>query len=105
MTGRIFLRAVLTALVFIGLASVSAFAGEDWKPIDPAHLAMKTPVVEADADADGAADFHAGVRAVDFDKPSAKGRAAVVGALGRRLGRGRGFFRFVEAQRLGRLAP
>ncbi|MEN3335071.1 MAG: hypothetical protein V7641_4436 [Blastocatellia bacterium] len=52
MTGRLFLRALLAVIVFIGLANSSAFAGEDWKPIDPAHLAMKTPLVEPDADAE-----------------------------------------------------
>lgn len=52
MTGRMFVRALCAAVVFMGLAGAAAFAGEDWKPIDPAHLAMKTPVVEADADAE-----------------------------------------------------
>jgi hypothetical protein len=28
-------------------------AGEDWKPIDPAHLALKSSTVEKDADAEG----------------------------------------------------
>src|SRR5450432_1755180 len=36
----------------IGLFSSTALAGEDWKPIDPADLASKTPVVEKDADAE-----------------------------------------------------
>lgn len=31
---------------------VFAFGDQDWKPIDPAHLALKTPVVEKDADAE-----------------------------------------------------
>src|SRR5437868_3718241 len=52
MTGRLFLRALLAAILFIGLAHSAALAGEDWKPIDPAHLAMKTPMVEPDADAE-----------------------------------------------------
>lgn len=52
MTGRLFLRAMLAAILFIGLANSRAFAGEDWKPIEPAHLAMKAPVVEPDADAE-----------------------------------------------------
>jgi Domain of Unknown Function with PDB structure (DUF3857)/Transglutaminase-like superfamily len=52
MTGRLFLRALLAAILFIGLANSYALAGEDWKPIDPAHLAMKTPVVEPDAEAE-----------------------------------------------------
>lgn len=40
---------LLTLLV---APSVSAFVGDNWKPIDPAHLAMKTPVVDKDADAE-----------------------------------------------------
>jgi len=36
----------------ISLFSSTALAGEDWKPIDPADLASKTPVVEKDADAE-----------------------------------------------------
>jgi hypothetical protein len=34
------------------LAAVPALAGDDWRPIDPGHLAMKQPVVEKDADAE-----------------------------------------------------
>ena len=34
------------------IAAVPALAGEDWKPIEPAHLAAKAPVVEKDADAE-----------------------------------------------------
>ncbi|HEY9401805.1 MAG TPA: DUF3857 domain-containing protein [Pyrinomonadaceae bacterium] len=33
-------------------APVFAFGDQDWKPIDPAHLALKAPVVEKDADAE-----------------------------------------------------
>jgi len=51
MTGRFFMRALLAAILLTGLTSVSALA-DDWKPIDPAHLAMKTPTVEPDADAE-----------------------------------------------------
>ena len=43
----IFLSLVVTLLCF-----VTAQAGDDWKPIDPAHLAMKASVVEKDADAE-----------------------------------------------------
>jgi hypothetical protein len=45
---------VLVGIAMAGLlgAATSAFAGEDWRPIDPAVLAMKTPVVEKDADAE-----------------------------------------------------
>ncbi|HJQ23439.1 MAG TPA: DUF3857 and transglutaminase domain-containing protein [Blastocatellia bacterium] len=52
MTVRSFLRALLAATLFIGLVQVSAFAGDDWKPVDPADLALKAPVVETDADAE-----------------------------------------------------
>jgi len=30
----------------------AAFAGDDWKPVNPADLALKTPVVDKDADAE-----------------------------------------------------
>jgi hypothetical protein len=43
---------MLAAILFTGLAQSSAYAGDDWKPIDPAHLAIKAPVVEPDADAE-----------------------------------------------------
>jgi hypothetical protein len=37
----------------IGLFSITALAGSDeWKPVDPADLASKTPVVDKDADAE-----------------------------------------------------
>ena len=43
----------LLLLIFITLfTSTIAFAGDDWKPIDPTHLTMKTPMVEKDADAE-----------------------------------------------------
>ena len=35
----------------IALAASSAMA-QDWKPVDPADLALKAPVVEKDADAE-----------------------------------------------------
>jgi hypothetical protein len=34
------------------LFSATAFAGEDWRPVDSAQLAMKAPVVDKDADAE-----------------------------------------------------
>jgi Domain of Unknown Function with PDB structure (DUF3857) len=52
MTVRSFLRALLSAMALIGLAQATAFAGDEWKPVDPADLALKAPVVEADADAE-----------------------------------------------------
>lgn len=40
-------------LLFFGLVSpAAAFAGDDWRPVDPADLALKAPVVEKDADAE-----------------------------------------------------
>ncbi|MGH9970410.1 MAG: DUF3857 domain-containing protein [Pyrinomonadaceae bacterium] len=36
----------------IAIFAVPALAGDDWKPVDPADLALKTPVVEKDADAE-----------------------------------------------------
>ncbi len=42
----------LLALLTITLFSWPAFAGDEWKPISPADLAAKTPVVEKDADAE-----------------------------------------------------
>ncbi|MFL6229251.1 MAG: DUF3857 domain-containing protein [Pyrinomonadaceae bacterium] len=40
-------------LLFAACASVRALASDnDWKPVDPAQLAMKTPLVEKDADAE-----------------------------------------------------
>ena len=49
--GRVLARLFVIIPVLL-LASSHALAGEDWKPIDPAHLAMKEPVVEKDADAE-----------------------------------------------------
>lgn len=38
--------------LFLTATTDVAFAGDDWKPIDPAHLALKSPMVEKDADAE-----------------------------------------------------
>jgi hypothetical protein len=49
---RVFLP-FLVAMCFALCAFVQALAGgDDWRPIDPAELASKTPVVEKDADAE-----------------------------------------------------
>ncbi len=48
---RAFAREFLALICFL-LASVPALAGDEWRPIDPAHLALKAPVVESDADAE-----------------------------------------------------
>src|SRR5918911_703233 len=42
---------LLSLFCLIALATTSAQA-QDWKPVDPADLALKTPVVEKDADAE-----------------------------------------------------
>ena len=40
-------------LLCLGLVLPAAvFAGDDWRPVDPADLALKAPVVEKDADAE-----------------------------------------------------
>ncbi len=44
------LSTVSIFLLFTG--SVFAVGGDDWRPIDPAELALKTPIVEKDADAE-----------------------------------------------------
>ena len=50
------LNCVLSRLVFMLivslLAGVPALADDAFRPVDPAHLALKTPVVEPDADAE-----------------------------------------------------
>jgi hypothetical protein len=43
---------VWLCFVCLMLVSATAFAAEDWKPVDPAQLAGKTPVVDKDADAE-----------------------------------------------------
>jgi hypothetical protein len=50
-TYRSCFRAFL-CVVSLGLFSAVALAGEDWRPVEPAHLAMKAPVVDKDADAE-----------------------------------------------------
>ena len=52
MTERYVLRALLAAILFLGLTASLALAADDWKPVDPSHLAMKAPVVEPEADAE-----------------------------------------------------
>lgn len=48
---RVLARVFFPLACFL-LAAVPARAGDDWRPIDPGHLAMKEPVVEKDADAE-----------------------------------------------------
>lgn len=45
-------RRFIQPLLFTCICSLACFAGDDWKPIDPAHLSMKAPAVEKDADAE-----------------------------------------------------
>jgi hypothetical protein len=47
-----FLNALVLTFTVIFLLNISILAGDDWKPIDPAHLNMKASVVEKDADAE-----------------------------------------------------
>lgn len=49
-------RYLLIGLLLSAFASFAASiqaASDEWKPIDPAHLALKSPTVEKDADAEG----------------------------------------------------
>jgi hypothetical protein len=46
------LARMFLAPVFLVLATATALAGDDWKPIEPAQLALKEPVVEKAADAE-----------------------------------------------------
>ncbi|HKP85631.1 MAG TPA: DUF3857 domain-containing protein [Blastocatellia bacterium] len=52
MTYRSMLGGAALALICLFLAPPTALAGDDWKPVDPALLSMKSPVVEKDADAE-----------------------------------------------------
>jgi transglutaminase-like putative cysteine protease len=45
---------LLVILTIVGFAASPATAGQvEWKPVDPAHLALKAPTVEKDSDAEG----------------------------------------------------
>ena len=46
------LAPLILALICLCLLPATAFAGDDWRPIDPADLALKAPIVEKDADAE-----------------------------------------------------
>lgn len=43
----------LLAVIVVAGATPAAAVFEDWKPVDPAELTLKTPTVEKDADAEG----------------------------------------------------
>src|SRR5258708_3182778 len=47
-----FLAPVLLSLACLFSLTITVLAGDDWRPIDPADLALKTAVVEKDADAE-----------------------------------------------------
>ena len=48
-----FFATILLALVCSTIAATPSYAaGDDWRPIDPANLALKSPTVERDADAE-----------------------------------------------------
>jgi hypothetical protein len=42
----------LLVLLVAACAPVFAYGDQDWRPVDPAHLALKAPIVEKDADAE-----------------------------------------------------
>jgi uncharacterized protein DUF3857/transglutaminase superfamily protein len=44
---------VVVCLLIVTAPTRVTAAGDDWKPVDPAELALKTPTVEKDADAEG----------------------------------------------------
>src|SRR5215204_3662348 len=48
-----FLPTLLLLCLFAAFAASALASGEDWKPIDPAQLALRTSVVEKEADAEG----------------------------------------------------
>src|SRR5689334_18039252 len=43
----------LACLLMLAVPMTAAPVGDDWKPVDPGELTLKTPVVEKDADAEG----------------------------------------------------
>ncbi len=44
--------ALAIALGVVLISPVKSFAGDDWRPVNPAEVALKAPVVEKDADAE-----------------------------------------------------
>ncbi|HEX8128913.1 MAG TPA: DUF3857 domain-containing protein [Pyrinomonadaceae bacterium] len=49
---RLLPHVCFSLLLLVAAAPAFAFGDQDWKPIDPAHLALKAPIVEKDADAE-----------------------------------------------------
>jgi hypothetical protein len=50
--GALYALCLLAAMAFASASPASARGDKDWKPIDPAQLALTAPVVEKDADAE-----------------------------------------------------
>ncbi|MEP6818015.1 MAG: DUF3857 domain-containing protein [bacterium] len=46
------LLSLLSLVCFVLLFPAAALAGDEWRPVDPADLALKAPIVEKDADAE-----------------------------------------------------
>lgn len=49
---RLFLLPPALILFLLGISFGASASGDDWRPIDPAELSSKTPVVDKDADAE-----------------------------------------------------
>ena len=49
---RVFLRSLLAGFLLFIVAHSTRAALDDWKPVDPSELTLKTPTVEKDADAE-----------------------------------------------------
>ena len=47
------LIALVVCLLAVSAPKLAAAAGEDWKPVDAAELALKSPMVDKEADAEG----------------------------------------------------
>ena len=52
MTGRLFKNRFSMVVLCLFAGAAAPVLADDWKPIDPAHLALKAPTVEKDADAE-----------------------------------------------------
>ena len=51
-TSLVKLPLAIVCLLLLATALPAFAAGDDWRPVKPEELALKTPVVEADADAE-----------------------------------------------------
>src|SRR5229473_448998 len=49
---RLFCFLPILAFLFVSIAVAASGGGDEWRPVDPAELASKTPVVDKDADAE-----------------------------------------------------